>query len=100
MERLTLADTNAAPSLLGEAPGVPTRIVGVSDRTPTPFPLDDLRELAVVVWARIHLVERLLGASCLQDPRLRAGLAEIDAALTAIGVRLDALEDTIPTAAD
>jgi hypothetical protein len=77
--------------------GKPARIVVLDDRRkPTTHPCDDLRQLAVVVWARTQLVERLLAAQGPADPRLLAGLADIDAAVAAIGARLDALEDALP----
>ncbi len=57
---------------------------------------DDVRQLAVVVWARTKLLERLLAAEVTTDGRVLAGLAEIDAAIAAICERLDRLEDALP----
>jgi hypothetical protein len=55
--------------------------------------------LTVVVWARAQLVERLLVAQGVDDLRLLAGLADIDAAVAALGSGLDALEDSLPSRA-
>ncbi len=57
---------------------------------------DDVRQLAVVVWARTKLLERLLADQVDVDSRVLAGLAEIGAAITAISERLDELEDVLP----
>ncbi|MEA2586260.1 MAG: hypothetical protein QOF33_4345 [Thermomicrobiales bacterium] len=57
---------------------------------------DGVRQLAVVVWARTKLLERLLVDQVAVDSRVLAGLAEIGAAITAISERLDALEDSLP----
>jgi hypothetical protein len=80
--------------------GTPARIVDLAAardrREPISLPYDDLRQWAVVVWARTKLIERLLAAGGPVDDRLLAGLADIDAAVAAIGARLDALEDALP----
>jgi hypothetical protein len=67
-----------------------------SDRAPIAAPCDDVRQWAVVIWARTKMIERRLAAGESADPRLLAGLAEIEAAVAAIGARLDALEDALP----
>jgi hypothetical protein len=75
----------------------PAPIIDLRDhRGPTTFPLDDLRQLTVVVWARTQLIGRLLAAQGLDDARLRAGLGDIDDAVAAIGSSLDAFEDALP----
>ena len=56
---------------------------------------DDVRQLAVVVWARTKLLQQVLGGDPATDPRVLSGLAEIDAAIAAIGARLDAIEDAL-----
>lgn len=92
-ERTNRGGNPVPPPLAGK----PARIVQLCDRRrPTTFPLDELRELTVVVWARTQLIGRQLAARGLDDPRLGAGLADIDAAVAAIGSRLDALEDALP----
>jgi hypothetical protein len=60
--------------------------------TPT---FDDVRQVAVVVWARTKFIERVLAADVSTDARVLTGLAEIDAAIAAIGERLDRLEDSL-----
>jgi hypothetical protein len=65
-------------------------------RAPVASPYDDLRQWAVVIWARTKLIERQLTVGGTVDARLLAGLAEIDAAVAAIGARLDALDDALP----
>lgn len=96
MKQLTLIDTDFAPSPPAGTHGLTGRIVILHDRrAPRTFPLDDLRQLTVIVWARTQLVGRLLAAQGLDDPRLFAGLADIDAAVSAIGTRLDTLEDAL-----
>jgi hypothetical protein len=78
-------------------PAEPARIVSLHDwRRPTTHPYDELRELTVVVWAQTKLIERRLSGREPIDPRLQAGLADIESAVAAIGVRLDALEDALP----
>jgi hypothetical protein len=72
------------------------RIAAVRDRREAmPLPCDDLRQWAVVIWARTKLLERLLAAQGSVDPRLLAGLSDVTAAVAAIGVHLDALEDIL-----
>jgi hypothetical protein len=75
----------------------PARIVALRELpdhgTPTTRPCDDLRQWTVVVWARTKLIERLIAAEGSVDPRLRAAVAAIEAAVAAIGAGLDALED-------
>jgi hypothetical protein len=71
-------------------------IVSLSDRRPPATPYDDLRQLTVVVWARTKLIERRLGGRDSVDPNLLTSLADIEAAVAAIGDRLDALEDALP----
>jgi hypothetical protein len=97
MKRLTLVNSNSAPSSPAGAPETPVSIVALRDRRePAPFPFDDLRQLIVIVWARNQLIERLLAAQGFDDPRLFAGLADIDAAVTALGIQIDSLEETLP----
>ena len=77
-------------------PVEPDRIISLLDRRPPATgPYDDLRELTVVVWARAKLIERRLDRQSSVDPHLLAGLADIETAVTKIGVRLDALEDAL-----
>jgi hypothetical protein len=93
MRLLEHGDTAIPPS----PPAVPARIISLPDRrTPTKHPYDDLRELTVVVWARAKLIERRLDGHSPIDPLLLSGLADIETAVTAIGLRLDALEDALP----
>ena len=93
MTMLELRDVAFPPS----PPAKPARIISLHDRRkPATRPYDDLRQLTVVVWARTKLIERRLAGQGWIDPQLRAGLADIDAAVTAIGARLDALEDALP----
>jgi hypothetical protein len=73
-----------------EARLTPLDLSGI-DATTT---FDDVRQLAVVVWARTKLIDRLLTAEVAPDPRILAGLAEIEAAVAGISERLDLLEDT------
>jgi hypothetical protein len=101
MKPLECGDAARAPSPPDTATPLPVRkpapIVALRDRRePKLRPYDDLRQLAVVVWARTKLVERLLAARGPVDPRLLAGLADIEAAVAAIGARLDAVEDALP----
>ena len=70
----------------------PAMVGGAPMQAPT---CDDVRQLAVVVWARTKFIERLVVAEGTVDARVLAGLAEIDAAITAIGERLDRLEDAL-----
>ena len=93
MKLLQPADTAIPPS----PPTEPDRIVSLQDRRPSPAtPYDDLRQLTVVVWARAKLIERRLDRQGPVDPLLRSGLADIETAIAAIGVRIDALEDEPP----
>jgi hypothetical protein len=93
MRLLTLEDTAILPS----SPAEPDRIVSLHDRRAvTTDPYDDLRQLTVVVWARAKLIERRLDHQGPVDPLLLAGLVDIETAVAAIGVRLDALEDELP----
>jgi hypothetical protein len=82
--------------------GESARIVDLAEvrdrREPIALPCDDLRQWTVVIWARTKLIERELAAGGAVDPRLLAGLADINAAVAAIGARLDALEDARPAA--
>jgi hypothetical protein len=92
---------SAPSSLTSGAPaspvGEPVRVIALQGRRKaTVRPYDDLRELAVVVWARTKLIARLLAARGSVDPRLIAGLADIDAAAIAVSARLDTLEDALP----
>jgi hypothetical protein len=85
------SETDAAQTTAGDGS---SRIVDLRERRDvTVLPCDDLRQLTVVVWARTKLLERLLAAQGAGDPRLLAGLAEIDEAVAALGARIDALED-------
>jgi hypothetical protein len=87
----TGSEIESAPTTSGDGLA---RIVDLRERREvTVLPCDDLRQLTVVVWARTKLLERLLAAQGASDPRLLAGLAEIDEAVTALGARIDALED-------
>ena len=93
MKLLALGYTDIPPS----PPAEPDRIVSLHDRrAATTDPYDDLRQLTVVVWARAKLIERRLDGQGPADPLLLAGLADIETAVAAIGVRLDALEDGLP----
>src|SRR5688500_16306644 len=58
-------------------------------------PYDDVRQLAVVVWARTKMLQQVLGGNPEMDPRVLTGLADIDGAIAEIGARLDALEDAL-----
>jgi hypothetical protein len=75
------------------------RIVDLAEvrdrREPISLPYDDLRQWAVVIWARTKLIEHLLVVGGSVDARVRTGLAGIDAAVAAIGARLDELEDDV-----
>jgi hypothetical protein len=104
MSPLTLLDAaiDSFPPAATPKPATrsPARIISLHDRrAPATHPLDSLRELTVVVWARAQLVERLLVAQGVDDLRLLAGLADIDAAVAALGSGLDALEDSLPSRA-
>jgi hypothetical protein len=93
MKLLEAGDVALPPS----PPTEPVRLVSLRGRRPPSVrPYDDLRELTVVVWARTKLIERRLDGRGPVDPNLRASLADIEAAVAAIGVRLDALEDALP----
>ena len=93
MRLLALEDTFIPPSSLDE----PDRIVSLQHRrAASTDPYDDLRQLTVVVWARAKLMERRLDEHGPADPLLLAGLADIETAVTAIGVRIDALEAELP----
>jgi hypothetical protein len=92
MKLLAHADSALPPS----PPTEPDRIISLLDRRPPATrPYDDLRELTVVVWARAKLIGRRLDGQSTLDPQLLAGLADIETAVTEIGVRLDALEDAL-----
>jgi hypothetical protein len=61
----------------------------------SPLVCDGVRQLAVVVWARTKLLERILAGQVGVDTSLLSGLAKIDAAIVALSEPLDALEDTL-----
>lgn len=87
-----------SPRAEGEtaATGESGHVVVLRDcREARPLGCDDLRQWTVVIWARTKLLERQLAAHGSDDPRLLAGLADIDAAVAAIGTRLDDLEDAL-----
>jgi hypothetical protein len=93
MKLLEHRDATVPPAPSSE----PDRIVSLADRRkPAMGPYDELRELTVVVWARTKLIEHRLAGQGRVDPRLLAGLDDIDAAVAAISARLDALEDAPP----
>lgn len=68
MESLKYGDATIAPfpparGAPASPVGEPVRVIALCDRrNPTTLPYDDLRQLAVMVWARTKLVERLLDA--------------------------------------
>jgi hypothetical protein len=104
MEAYERLETLLPPPLTGPRETVPPRTEVEEDRTISsgaswkPVPVlacDEVRQLAVVVWARTKLLERTLADREDADPRLLACLARIDAAIATMSDPLDVLEDLL-----
>jgi hypothetical protein len=75
---------------IGGLPGV----TGSSAATAPAPTYDDVRQLAVVIWARTKYIERLL-ADLTTDKRILGGLAQIDVTIATLCEHLDRLEDAV-----